>query len=119
MIYELDIANRELRMLKDNYYLMEKLMWEEIHKDYHDQLVEKDTLIKKYRESFQQYRLELNTDIRSKIDREIETIDPKIKAKANYYKNSVPGENPKEEQVKKEPKYHGDGMATFSKNIPN
>jgi len=36
MIYELDTANRQLRMLKDNFYLMEKMMREEIHIDYSD-----------------------------------------------------------------------------------
>jgi hypothetical protein len=30
----------------------------------------------------------LNTDIKSDIDKEVETIDPKLKAKANYYKNT-------------------------------
>lgn len=34
LIYELDSSNWQLRMLKDNFYLMEKKMREEIHKDY-------------------------------------------------------------------------------------
>jgi hypothetical protein len=32
MIYELDVTNRELRSLKDHYYLMERYMREEIRK---------------------------------------------------------------------------------------
>ena len=30
IIYELDVANRELRMLKDNFFLMEQMMREGI-----------------------------------------------------------------------------------------
>lgn len=35
-------------MLKDNFYLMEKKMREEIHKDYRQQLIEKENQLKKY-----------------------------------------------------------------------
>lgn len=30
IIYELDVASRELRLLKDHYFLMEKLMRKEV-----------------------------------------------------------------------------------------
>ena len=52
LIYELDSSNRQLRMLKDNFYLMEKRMREEIHKDYRQQLIQKDHQLKKYQEKF-------------------------------------------------------------------
>mmetsp|Transcript_47154 Transcript_47154/g.62445 ORF Transcript_47154/g.62445 Transcript_47154/m.62445 type:complete len:123 (+) Transcript_47154:539-907(+) len=38
MIYELDVTNRELRTLKDHYYLMERYMREEIKKEFTMQL---------------------------------------------------------------------------------
>lgn len=41
IIYELDVTHRELRMLKDNYYLMEKMMREEIRKEFIDEILEK------------------------------------------------------------------------------
>ena len=34
MIYELDVTSRELRSLKDHYYLMERFMQEEIKKEF-------------------------------------------------------------------------------------
>jgi len=34
MIYELDVTNRELRTLKDHYYLMERFMKEEVRKEF-------------------------------------------------------------------------------------
>ena len=38
MIYELDVTNRELRTLKDHYYLMEGYMREEIQRDFMQRL---------------------------------------------------------------------------------
>ena len=35
MVYELDVTNRELRSLKDHYYLMETYMREEIRKEFY------------------------------------------------------------------------------------
>lgn len=93
IIYELDAANRELWMLKDNFFLMEKKMREEIHKDYRQEIIEKDLSIKKFKEAFMQYKLELATDLKSNIDWEVETIDPKMKAKANFYKSLGHGKN--------------------------
>ena len=39
------------------------------------------------REAFKAYKTELSADIKSNIDWEVETIDPKMKAKANFYKS--------------------------------
>lgn len=41
MIYELDVTNRELRTLKDHYYLMERFMRDEIDKEYMKEMEEK------------------------------------------------------------------------------
>jgi len=35
IIYELDVTSRELRSLKDHYYLMEKYMREEVRSEFH------------------------------------------------------------------------------------
>lgn len=99
MIYELDTSNRQLRMLKDNFYLMEKMMREEIHIDYSDQLIQKENLIKKYRESFKNYRTELNEEIKIEIDTEVATIDQNLKVKAQEYKMNRATK--KKESVKK------------------
>lgn len=56
IIYELDVTHRELRMLKDNYYLMEKMLREEIRKQFVDEIAEKDFLITKYRQEFAEYK---------------------------------------------------------------
>jgi hypothetical protein len=50
-------------------------------------LIEKENTILKMKEAFGAYKTELSADIKSNIDREVETIDPKMKAKANFYKS--------------------------------
>jgi homoserine kinase len=55
-------------MLKDNFYLMEKKMRDEIHKDYRQQIIEKENMIIKMKEAFKAYKTELSADIKSNID---------------------------------------------------
>lgn len=42
LLYELDVAQRELRVLKDNYRLMEKMMNQELRHEYLKAIKEKD-----------------------------------------------------------------------------
>lgn len=86
IIYELDITHRELRMLKDNYYLMERMMREEIQKQFVDEITEKDHLIRKYKEGFDEYKTRVNKGISSEVYNEITTIENRVKARANVYK---------------------------------
>lgn len=59
IIYELDVTNRELRTLKDHYYLMEKYMREEIRGEFSRELREKDNELKTLSQA--------NADFRSKL----------------------------------------------------
>ena len=88
IIYELDITHRELRMLKDNYYLMERMMREEIQRQFIDEITEKDYLIKKYREGFDEYKTRVNKGISSEVYNEITTIENRVKARATVYKQT-------------------------------
>lgn len=47
IIYELDVTNRELRSLKDHYYLMERYMREEIKKEFLKDLRMRDNALQK------------------------------------------------------------------------
>lgn len=73
-------------MLKDNYYLMEKMMREEINNQFIDEITEKDYLLKKYREGFDEYKTRVNKGISSEVYNEITTIENRVKARANVYK---------------------------------
>jgi len=73
-------------MLKDNYYLMERMMREEIQKQFIDEITEKDHLIRKYKEGFDEYKTRVNKGISSEVYNEITTIENRVKARANVYK---------------------------------
>ena len=86
IIYELDITHRELRMLKDNYFLMKKIMKEEIRKEFIDEILENNYLICKYRQGFAEYKKIVNVSINSEVYNEITSIENRVKARANVYK---------------------------------
>ena len=60
MIYEHDHTQRELKFLKENYYLMEKTMRKEIHSEYQVRLDEYQAKMKRNTEKFGEYRKEIN-----------------------------------------------------------
>jgi len=67
-------------------------------------------MIKKYKESFKNYRTELNEEIKIEIDTEVATIDQNLKNKAQEYKmNRAAGgkkEAPKKKVEKKDEMPH-------------
>ena len=50
LLYELDVSSRELRVLRDNYRLMQKMMTQELRHEYLRAIQEKDGEILKARE---------------------------------------------------------------------
>ena len=88
IIYELDVATRELRMLKDNYYLMERLMRDEIRFEYQNTIVKRNNEIQKYKQSFRDYKQELNNEIKAEVSNEKALIGKKMKQKAEFYKGN-------------------------------
>ena len=66
-------------MLKDNFYLMEKMMRSEVRHEYEKAISEKDNLIAKFRESFSTYKSELNNEIKEEVAKEIFGLDKKVK----------------------------------------
>lgn len=86
LIYELDITHRELRMLKDSYFLMEKMMREAIRKEFIDDINNKDFVIQKLKQGFGEFRHEIDARINARGYQEILDIGPRIKAMANVYK---------------------------------
>ena len=79
IIYELDIANRELRVLKDSFYLMERLLRQEIKHQYEKTISDKENMIQKYKGSFSVYKEGLNNEIKEEVAKEIQQLDKKVK----------------------------------------
>lgn len=63
MIYELDVTNRELRSLKDNYYLMERYMREEIRQEFQKKLHLQDNDIEKLQDDFGNFRTKVKYEL--------------------------------------------------------
>ena len=81
MIYELDVTNRELRTLKDHYYLMEKFMRDEINKEYMKEMNEQENEIVKNRDNFGNYKVQMQKMMELACQTEIEHLDNEVKMK--------------------------------------
>ena len=68
IIYELDVTNRELRSLKDHYYLMEKYMRDEIKNEFQTAIHQRDNFIKKLKENNAEFQDRLATDLHMKVE---------------------------------------------------
>ena len=79
IIYELDVTNRELRSLKDHYYLMEKFMREEIRREFSEELHEKDNAIVKLTEDNAAFRLTLSGHLSSNVAEEMVDAEQLVK----------------------------------------
>ena len=75
MIYELDVTNRELRTLKDHYYLMERYMREEIRKEFQKEISCKNNLIHKLKDDFGNYQDKMKNELQEKCFEEISNAE--------------------------------------------
>ena len=71
MIYELDVTNRELRTLKDHYYLMERFMRDEIQKQFMKELSVQGNQINQLEEKFKTYKTNMNHELQEECEGEI------------------------------------------------
>jgi len=60
LLYDLDLTSRELRTLKDNIHVMERMMRTELRKEYVREINEREDEARKYKESFGGYKDRLN-----------------------------------------------------------
>lgn len=56
MIHEMDVTSRELRNLKDHYYLMEKFTKQEVHSLFKREISAYQNQIKELKENFMHYQ---------------------------------------------------------------
>jgi hypothetical protein len=75
MIYELDVAHRELRTLKDHYYEMEKCLRAEIRNEYKQKIDNQSTMIDKQKNDFFAFRNETAKELKEEVAIEISHID--------------------------------------------
>lgn len=87
LIYELDMTNRQLRLLKDNIFLLEKNLTEKIRLCYDRQLDETRIQLTDIVKKFKDHRETVKYSIEANVRQEINTIDQTMKQKANIYKD--------------------------------
>jgi len=75
MIYELDVTNRELRALKDHYFLMERFMRQEINEDFQKDLLTKQNKITMLNDNFGDYKNKMQHELQQKVAREIIDVE--------------------------------------------
>jgi len=87
LIYELDMTNRQLRMLKDNIFLLEKNLTEKIKLCYDKQLDETRMQLIEMRICEKNYHKEVDAKIAGEVREQVNKIDGEMKQKANQFKD--------------------------------
>jgi hypothetical protein len=79
MIYEHDMTSRELRVLKDNYYLMESNMRSEIKLEFSRTISLGAKTLKRTKDRFEEHKKEVGADLQLWMSDLITPLDAKVK----------------------------------------
>jgi hypothetical protein len=82
LIYELDMTTRQLRLLKDNIFLLEKNLTEKIKLCYDRQLDQARMHLADLRKQFGEYQDSVSEKIKALVREEETTIDDRMARKA-------------------------------------
>lgn len=93
MIYELDMSTRQLRMMKDNVFSLEKGLKEKIRLYFDKDLEQTRSLLHAKAEKFNAYQLALNSHMRENVAENINYIDEVMKARVEAFKEVHDGED--------------------------
>jgi hypothetical protein len=85
IIYELDVAKRQLRTFKDNIYKMEQDLREKISSEYQNTIRRNVIQINSTKRSFNDFKTDISTKIKSDILQEQNYIEKEIKRKGFEY----------------------------------
>jgi len=87
IVYELDQANRSLKMIKDNVYLLEERVREEIDQEYKSKLNHRETILFKEMRKFSEFKTDFIAIMNAGVVEDQEKIKKSIKMKAEEFKN--------------------------------
>lgn len=87
LIYELDMTNRQARLLKDNFFLLEKNLTEKIRLCYDRQLDQASMEVADIKQQFKEYGVVAGAIVKKHVNEEVGNIDDEMKKKANYYQD--------------------------------
>ena len=87
LIYELDMATRQLRLMKDNVFSVEKGLKEKIRLYFDKDLEQTRILLAEQKRKFKEYQLTLNSYMRENVTENINYIDEVMKKRVEQYKD--------------------------------
>ena len=85
LIYELDNTSRQLRLIKDNVFIMEQKLTKKIQKCYDRELDETRAQLSDLKIRFSGYQGAVNAQIKAKVRQEVNQIDGVMHEKAKIY----------------------------------
>jgi septation ring formation regulator EzrA len=93
LVYELDLSSRQLRLLKDNVFQMEKRLSDQIYVSFERELNQTKMELNEYKKKFAEYQAAMATVVNADVRENINSIDAIMKGKAELFKDlsrSVP-----------------------------
>ena len=87
MIYELDITTRQLRLMKDNVFTLEKKLSDTIYLTYQKELDNTRLTLGETRKKFGDFSSSVNAKLMADVRDNCNTIDQLMKNKAELFKN--------------------------------
>lgn len=87
LVYELDQANRSLKLMKDNIFTLEAKIRAEVGSDFKNKLDHREMVLYKEMQRFGQFKTDLVTSVQAEFVNEQEQIKVQIRKNANQFKN--------------------------------
>jgi len=87
LVYELDQANRSLKLLKDNIFTLESKIKRKVGFDYKNKLDQREAVLYNELLKFGDFKTGLVTSVKSSFMNEQEEIKNTIRKNANLFKN--------------------------------
>jgi len=87
LIYELDIATRQHRMMKDNIFAVEKGIKDKVRLYFDKDLDQTRVLLEEQKKKFKEYQQTLNSHIRADVTDNINHIDEVMRERVERYKD--------------------------------
>lgn len=92
LIYELDNVNRQLKLFKDNVFIMEKELVQNIRTEFKEFLRKQKKEMEHARQRFKDYKEHVTYQVSADITTEKDYITKEISKKAEDYKNKELGQ---------------------------
>lgn len=87
LVYELDLSARQLRLLKENVFQMEKRLSDQIYVSFERELNQTRMELSECRKKFAEYQTAMATVVNADVRENINSIDAIMKGKAEVFKD--------------------------------